>query len=463
MKKLLQLLVLFLSLQTLNAQTCFFGNYPPVNTLTLGFTNGAWIAHKYTLASTATLTGLGMNLTTANGATYRMAMYTDNANQPGNLVSLSNTGTMVAGQNFVLVPTPTVIPAGTYWIAALFNSSGTALTTVANANGYVFLPGNINTAPSNNTTWNAGQNYDLDYWAMINNPVISVAGTTAVCQNSSTTLTASGAASYSWSTGQTGASVTVTPLAAMTITCYGISLQGCVAGTLVNITTLTSPTISVTGSATICPGNSATLSATGNGTITWGSLTSPTIVVTPTTNLVLPAICTNSNGCTATESATVNLLAAPSLSISSSKAEICAGESVTITVAGASTYQWNNSATSTTLLINPALTTSYSVTGTGNNSCTATAAFTQSVAACLGINHQQQQIALCPNPAGDYLQVEGFSSGMLHIFDVSGRTVKTIELAEQTGKVDVSGLPAGFYSIRLSNTSQILHANFIKQ
>jgi|GEM_PF-3124465 hypothetical protein len=82
---------------------------------------------------------------------------------------------------------------------------------------------------------------------------------------------------------------------------------------------------------------------------------------------------TNQSGCTYNFDTTITFNAAPTLSITSSSSNICAGNTTTLTANGASTYTWSNNEIAST--ITPALTTStnYTVTGTAANGCTGTA------------------------------------------------------------------------------------------
>lgn len=58
-------------------------------------------------------------------------------------------------------------------------------------------------------------------------PTIIISGNTAICAGQTTTLTASGGATYSWSTGETGNSITVSPNTTTTYTVTGTDASGC--------------------------------------------------------------------------------------------------------------------------------------------------------------------------------------------------------------------------------------------
>lgn len=103
-------------------------------------------------------------------------------------------------------------------------------------------------------------------------------------------------------------------------------------------------------------------------------------VVNPHESNVYTVVATEpAHGCTSVPATlTVTTVPVPELSISGD-AEICYGESTTLTLADANnveaTYRWSNGATGTSITVNPTATTTYTVTATTSNTsaCTATA------------------------------------------------------------------------------------------
>lgn len=103
-------------------------------------------------------------------------------------------------------------------------------------------------------------------------------------------------------------------------------------------------------------------------------------VVNPHESNVYTVVATEpAHGCTSVPATlTVTTVPVPELSISGD-AEICFGESTTLTLADANnveaTYRWSNGATGTSITVNPTATTTYTVTATTSNAsaCTATA------------------------------------------------------------------------------------------
>ncbi len=81
---------------------------------------------------------------------------------------------------------------------------------------------------------------------------------------------------------------------------------------------------------------------------------------------------TDNNGCTVTETVTVNAL--PTVSVSPTSATIISGNSQSLTASGATSYSWSPSTglsatTGGTVTASPTTTTTYTVTGTDGNGC----------------------------------------------------------------------------------------------
>jgi predicted transcriptional regulator len=204
-------------------------------------------------------------------------------------------------------------------------------------------------------------------------PVAAIAGITTICAGNSTTLTASGAGSYTWSNGPgNNAVITVTPSATTTYTVTVSNGNGCTDTDSVTVQVNQSPLAVISGITTICRNSSTTLVASGAGVFIWsnslGSNTS--ITVSPVITTTYTVTVTNGNGCTDSETATVTVNSLPTAGISGITT-ICSGNNTTLTASGAGVYAWSNSpGNNTTITVSPSTTTSYTVTVTDANGCT---------------------------------------------------------------------------------------------
>ncbi|MBL7921066.1 MAG: T9SS type A sorting domain-containing protein [Bacteroidia bacterium] len=140
-------------------------------------------------------------------------------------------------------------------------------------------------------------------------PVLSLtASQSTICNGSSSNLTASGATSYTWSTGPNTASISVSPSVTTTYTVTGHNVPGCTASKTIAVTVNPSPTLAVAPSTSICPGANAVLSATSSAAnYTWnpGNFTTSAITVSPSISTVYNVATTNSLGCVTNSNVTV--------------------------------------------------------------------------------------------------------------------------------------------------------------
>ena len=272
-------------------------------------------------------------------------------------------------------------------------------------------------------------------------PVASISGNNTICEGESTVLTATGGANYLWSTGATGATLTVSPSATTTYTVVATNASGCVSAvTPYAITVNPKPVASIAGVSEVCQGGVVTLTASGGTSYVWstGETTqSITRVISATTLFTVTA--QNSSGCTSTASHLVTANALPVASISG-VLEICVGGSTTLTATGAGlggTYTWNNAATGATITVNPTSDTEYIVIVRNAQGCEAEA-------------RQTVKVYPVPNPTvtGDTEICLGESAtltantGTAWFWTPGGSTTQTITVspsASTTYAVEVTG------------------------
>ena len=135
-------------------------------------------------------------------------------------------------------------------------------------------------------------------------PNVNISGNTTLCAGNSTTLTASGADNYSWSTGDNTASIIISAFGIYNVT--GTSTAGCSGTAEVTVLVSQLPVISITGETDICAGESTTLTANGGETYLWSNgTTDATLTVSNAGSYQV--IGYNEAGCNAMASATVNV------------------------------------------------------------------------------------------------------------------------------------------------------------
>lgn len=161
-------------------------------------------------------------------------------------------------------------------------------------------------------------------------PVVNVvASSSAICTPNSSTLTASGATSYTWNPATTlssanGATVTATPTITTTYIITG-ETSNCSGSTTVTVLVNT-PTLSLTPNFTICLGNAALITATTNATsILWNTgIVTNTLLVSPSINTVY-TVTLNLAGCSKTNSVAVTVLTNITAGINTTFTDKCNG------------------------------------------------------------------------------------------------------------------------------------------
>jgi len=262
------------------------------------------------------------------------------------------------------------------------------LLTASGASSYAWSSGgnasNETVSPSSSTTYSvvgttAGCMDTATISITVNLlPTISVSGNTTLCAGDATTLTASGADTYSWSSGGTGTSEVIAPVSTTTITVTGISLAGCVDSATVTITVVPLPVVSVSGNSALCTGDSVTLTASGAATYSWSSGGNGTNEVVAPVSATTYTVTGMNGSCSDTATLTVSVNALPVVSLTGNTT-VCAGDSTTITASGASGYAWSSGGNGASEILAPATTTSYTVSATDVNGCVDTATITVNV------------------------------------------------------------------------------------
>jgi len=206
----------------------------------------------------------------------------------------------------------------------------------------------------------------------VNDLPIADAGTDqTICEGDSVTLTATGGISYEWSTGDSTAIITVTPDSTTIYVVTVTNANDCTATDEVTVTVNDLPIANAGNDQTICEGVSVNLTATGGISYEWSTGDSTAIItVTPDSTTIYIVTVTAENGCTATDDVTVTVNELPIADAGNDNA-ICLGDTIMLTATGGNTYEWNSGSLDSTITVSPADTTTYSVTVTDVNGCTA--------------------------------------------------------------------------------------------
>ncbi len=219
-----------------------------------------------------------------------------------------------------------------------------------------------------------------------------------VCSGRAVTVSANGgggtgALSYSWSNGQTNASIQVSPAIASSYTLVVTDGNGCMAVNTISVAVDNNS--SSAANAQICFGEDYSLPD--------GTLVSSSGVYTST--LI------SANGCDSIITTTLNINSVPSITIISSGVNITIGQQVSLSASGSSSYLWSNGSTDQSISVvqsNPGVFI-YCVTGTNANGCSDTACVSLDFDIPVCVGKVFVPTAFSPNADGvnDKLCVEG--------------------------------------------------------
>ncbi len=212
-------------------------------------------------------------------------------------------------------------------------------------------------------TLNAGCVSSKTLAVTVLSPPVLVATSGTICSGDVYISTATGANTYTWSTGANTQSIIVSPTVNTTYTVTGSN--GCAVNSqTVDVSVNPLPSVLV-NSGTLCVGESFTIIPIGAISYTFSSGSS---VVTPIINSTYTVVGFDINGCAGSAISSLSVNVSPNLTISSPTL-VCEGTSAFLSVAGADTYSWSTGATSSSVAITPTTTTIYTVTGVDLNSC----------------------------------------------------------------------------------------------
>lgn len=222
--------------------------------------------------------------------------------------------------------------------------------------------------------------------SVCNNPSVPVISSSAnnLCEGDSTVLTATGSLNagtdWYWYSGSCGgqfvgigATLTVSPSASTMYYCRGQG--GCAfLGPCGSVAVIVNdaPIVNLGADTALCT-SSMVLNAFNPGSIyIWNDMSTAATLTASTSGTYYVNV-TNSNGCTSSDTVSLVLNVPPTVTASAIDSTICAGEAVTLTGAGAISYNWMPLAISgVSITDNPTSTTSYSVIGIDVNGCSDT-------------------------------------------------------------------------------------------
>ena len=228
-----------------------------------------------------------------------------------------------------------------------------------------------------------------------------------------------------------------------------------------NVTVYALPVISV-NSGSICNGQNFTISPSGANTYT---IQGGNAVVSPSVNSSYSVSGTSTAGCISASAAisNVTVYANPVLSISGNTV-LCTGETGTLIASGANSYAWSTGAASSSITVNNTPNTyNYTVTGSSVNNCSNSNTVQVIINPCTGINENQQNLSLFPNPAKTQitLSAEMALGKTLSVWDALGKLVYETKINQNRQSINIGEWPKGMYTLKIEGNKTI--HRFIKE
>lgn len=201
----------------------------------------------------------------------------------------------------------------------------------------------------------------------VDTPVVRTIADTTACLNIGTTLTTTGAITYSWAPAtwlNAGniANPVATPASTTQYIVSGTNAFGCTAKDTVTVTVKALPAVTISNDDTICVNQSVALQATGGTSYSWtpaATLNNATIsnpVASPTANTVYKVMVTGANSCTKTDSLKISVNQLPVFAVSPA-VSTCVNGTAQLWASGGQTYVWSPSNTlSASNIANPVAT-----------------------------------------------------------------------------------------------------------
>jgi len=396
----------------------------------------------------------------------------------------ANTTYSVIGSNTLgcLSLSPALVNVTVNQLPVLSASGG----SICNGNSYTISPSGANTytyssgsnivTPSVTTSYSitgsfsngcTNNNSIVVEVTVVANPTINVPSAAIICFGESYTITPSGAITYTYS----GGSNVVSPNSSTNYTVTGSSSQGCVGSAIISVSVQPSLTVSITGPTATCQGQLVTLNANGANTFTWNNgATTNSIVFTASTSNVY-SVAAGSGNCFGSASISLLVNPNPTITAASSSSLICADESITLTASGANTYNWDNGLTGASIVVNPSVTSTYTVAGVDANGCSGLAIITQSVDACVGVKNEMTNafsgVKIYPNPSNGQIQISFtnmIKNASVEIYNYIGQLILKEELHALQSDISFMQAANGVYNLRIVANGKVLqNIKLIKQ
>jgi len=436
------------------------------NTVEVWYRPGTWVGFNtssagWTQAGTTTVTGMGTGSLTPVPLSFTVPMQ---AGQTYGFYVTCNGGGNVAYTNGTSV--------GALW------ASNTDLQLLQGNGGTYF---NVTFTPR---CFNGQVKYTKTGCTSPKIPVVLTMGQTptvtataasgTICEGAATSLSASGALTYTWNTGATGSIVAVTPTTAATYTVVGDN-AGCTDTAYVSVAVNALPSVSLTSSQSNACVNGGTVALTGSpagGVYTGTNVTGNVFTPGSIAGTYNPSysVTDTITGCSNSASIAIAVNAPPSVSLTAAQPSVCVNGS-TIALIGSPSggvYAGTN--------VSGGVFTPGAVAGTFNpaysytdavTSCSNSASTTIIVNSCTGIEKHSalKGLSVYPNPNnGEFtIELDNGINKTVEVTDLTGRIIMNGNTEKDKLIVNIGHLANGVYFVKVKSNNVVEIIRIIKQ
>lgn len=351
-----------------------YANGPDVQLMASNTAGNNHRGNMFDIVATNSVTILSFDASPMGNTTieiyYKVGTWNGFANTPSAWTYIGSAPTpYTGGFSAVAVPVNVTIPAGQTY--AFYVTSNTSAVSLNYSNGVNV--GNVYSADANITflegggleypfTQNTGAVYQPRVWnGNIHYAIADLPGTT-----------------YTWGTGQSTMAISDAPTATTEYTVQVNNIPGCPAVVHDTLEVVVSiPPVTAGSDQTVCAGDEVMLYGEGADSYAWDNGVSDSVAFTAMTTTTYTVSGTDSIGCVVTDDVTVTVNQLPNVSAGDDFA-VCDGSSATLAGTGADTYVWTGGVTDN-MAFEPAVTATYTVTGTDVNGCVDTDTVTVTV------------------------------------------------------------------------------------
>lgn len=295
--------------------------------------------------------------------------------------------------------------------------------------------------------------------------ITTVVSSDTLCAGESTTLTASGNATFTWNQGISNG-IAFTPTQSETYTVIGTHANTCVDSMSVSIVVNARPTVTANATKdTLCAGETTVLSGSGATNYSWNNNVTNNVSFAPTSSATYEVIGTDATGCSDTAQISLVVNSLPTVDLGNDITVCDFQAPVTLDAGTFNGYHWSTGASAASIQVS--VTGNFSVTVTDANGCKDSDAIQVTVNNCASIDELSLDAVIAPNPTAGNVTI-AFNSELqdaqFSVVDLQGKIVFQVQNFQGNQlEMDLSDVNTGMYILTISQGNNTKQFRLAKQ